>query len=211
MKICAITDIHGRHNLNTMRKIIVDAGLLLIAGDITNFGDGKAAEAILEEIQQVNNNVLAIPGNCDQYGVNDILQSHGINLHRESKVIENIAFYGVGGCSTTPFNTPQEYKESEIDDILSRFEKKDAQYHILVSHTPPAETILDRTFLGQHVGSRAIRMFIEQFQPDLVICGHIHEARGTDKIGNTIIINPGPFPKHYATINIGEDIHYELH
>ncbi len=41
------------------------------------------------------------------------------------------------------------------------------------------------------------------------ICGHIHEAKGIDKIGNTLIINPGAARDgHYATIEIDGEPHY---
>lgn len=41
-------------------------------------------------------------------------------------------------------------------------------------------------------GSKAIKKAIEEFKPDLMLCGHIHEAEGIeDKIGNTTVFNVG--------------------
>ena len=39
-------------------------------------------------------------------------------------------------------------------------------------------------------GQEAIEM-IEEHKPDINICGHIHEAQSIDKIGETIVMNPG--------------------
>jgi hypothetical protein len=49
-----------------------------------------------------------------------------------------------------------------------------------------------------HVGSRAIRQFIERHQPPLVLSGHIHESPRIscsyrDAIGRTVVVNPGQF------------------
>ena len=34
---------------------------------------------------------------------------------------------------------------------------------------------------------------IKEVNPLLVVCGHIHESAGNiDRVGNTILINPGP-------------------
>ena len=41
------------------------------------------------------------------------------------------------------------------------------------------------------VGSRAVRAVIEESQPLLGLFGHIHEAKGTARIGRTLCINPG--------------------
>jgi Icc-related predicted phosphoesterase len=75
---------------------------------------------------------------------------------------------------------------------------------VFLFHSPPYDTHLDRAALdGQmidhvpldvHVGSIAIKRFIEERQPLLTLHGHIHEsARLTGKwkqqIGNTIAIN----------------------
>jgi len=50
-------------------------------------------------------------------------------------------------------------------------------------------------FLGQpvfeHVGSKAVRKVLEEFQPKLGLHGHIHESAGTSRIGKTTCVNPG--------------------
>jgi hypothetical protein len=41
------------------------------------------------------------------------------------------------------------------------------------------------------VGSTAVRAAIEEAQPLLGLFGHIHESKGTARIGRTLCINPG--------------------
>ncbi|MEO1289117.1 MAG: hypothetical protein AAFV93_15240, partial [Chloroflexota bacterium] len=62
---------------------------------------------------------------------------------------------------------------------------------ILVTHQPPYGTKADSTWTGKHVGSHAIREFIELEQPLICFTGHIHEAVSIDTIGKTKIINSG--------------------
>jgi len=67
---------------------------------------------------------------------------------------------------------------------------------IYVIHAPPFNTKLDIITTGAHVGSKAIRQFIEKEQPLLTLHGHIHESpkmsgSWQDKIGKTICINVG--------------------
>jgi putative phosphoesterase len=212
MKIFAITDIHGRQHFseNVVQKMH-GADIIVIAGDITNFGGEKEAYDVLHGIQKINGNILAISGNCDYDGVNVTLNSYGINIHGTCKIVNKIVFCGLNGSNKTPLHTPQEYTEREIETSLNNFPKKNRVHaHVLLSHTPPLNTKVDKIFFGLHVGSKAVRTYIEKFQPHLVICGHIHEARGVDTIGKTLVINPGPFPKHYAVITCGDSITYEL-
>jgi len=59
----------------------------------------------------------------------------------------------------------------------------------MVSHLHAADTKAE--FSGIK-GSRGIRKAIEQFQPDLFLSGHIHEAEGlSEKIGKTKVISIG--------------------
>ncbi len=69
---------------------------------------------------------------------------------------------------------------------------------VYVLHSPPRGTGCDMIGAGAHVGSRAIRAFIEREQPPLVLSGHIHESPRVsssfrDAIGATAVVNPGQF------------------
>ena len=69
---------------------------------------------------------------------------------------------------------------------------------LFVLHSPPRGTRCDMVGAALHVGSRAIRAFIERHQPPLVLSGHIHESPRVsssyhDLIGRTMVVNPGQF------------------
>ncbi len=210
MNILAISDIHGRINYEKKTvDVLSSAELIVISGDITNFGGKREALAVLDTIRQFNSNILAVPGNCDQFEVIDLLKSEGISLHGEIKEFNGLTFFGIGGSGHTPFNTPQEYSDEEIEQILEKY-KRNGDIQVLVSHAPPINTKVDKTLMGVPAGSKLVRDFIEKNQPDLCLCGHIHEARNIDNIGKTILVNPGPFPKHYAWVKIIDKIQVEL-
>jgi Icc-related predicted phosphoesterase len=51
-----------------------------------------------------------------------------------------------------------------------------------------------------------VRRIAEEYRPHLLLCGHIHEARGEDTIGPTKVLNPGPFGNGgYIWIEAGRD------
>jgi len=78
---------------------------------------------------------------------------------------------------------------------------------VLITHQPAWGTNLDVAASGQHAGSRAIRAFIERAKPVLAVSAHIHESPGVDHIGQTVIVNPGPFRNgSYAYIELGDKI-----
>jgi len=57
---------------------------------------------------------------------------------------------------------------------------------------------------GQHVGSKRLNDLILEHSPALVQCGHIHEGAGVERIGRSVIFNPGPTMKgRYAIAEIG--------
>ena len=79
------------------------------------------------------------------------------------------------------------------------------RHTLLVCHTPPHGTATDVVGDGVHVGSPAVRAFIERVQPEVCLTGHIHEARATDVLGTTQIINPGALSGGgYARIRLAE-------
>jgi len=99
--------------------------------------------------------------------------------------------------------------EEELEELPTPRGPHSAVY---VMHSPPFGTSLDRLFDGRWIGSRAIRMFIENHQPYLTLHGHIHESSEIsgqywDRIGKTICINPGQSTEElYAVVFKLEDV-----
>jgi Icc-related predicted phosphoesterase len=75
---------------------------------------------------------------------------------------------------------------------------------VLISHSPPFNTSCDILWDGKHVGSKPLRRYIDRYQPIVVLSGHIHESPGTDTIGKTLVVNPGPFP-WYSEVTVNRD------
>jgi Icc-related predicted phosphoesterase len=104
------------------------------------------------------------------------------------------------GLRTVPVSE-QEKKYSTIKDDLERLtEKEDLAKAIFLFHTPPYKTkldlstlegkMIDHVPLDRHLGSIAVRRFIEARRPLLTLHGHVHESAKLshswrDRIGPT--------------------------
>jgi Icc-related predicted phosphoesterase len=193
MRIIGFGDIHM--NLGAVENIpgIRSADCIIITGDITNFGVREDAAAVLDRLHSINGNILGVAGNLDQPDVAVYLEERGISLHGTGRILEGLGIMGLGGSNYTPFQTPYEFSEQELASFLvSGFARLgEVRDFILVSHPPPLQTKADRLLNGNHVGSSAVRSFIEEKQPLLCLTGHIHESKGEDHIGRTLVLNPG--------------------
>lgn len=85
-------------------------------------------------------------------------------------------------------------------DLAELIQEKDLSRSIFLFHSPPYQTLLDRAALDGkmvdyapldvHIGSIAIKRFIEEKQPLLCLHGHVHEStrltgNWKEKIGRT--------------------------
>lgn len=193
MRIIAFGDIHDRaENIGEVGGLS-DADCVIITGDLTNFGGTGKAKKVIETVLRHNPNLYAQPGNMDLRQVGTYLDELGINLHSKGVIIQGVGFFGVGGSNYTPFNTPTEYAEEQIREFIQKGyeEVKQVTLKVLVSHAPPCNTSLDVVGGGHHAGSVSVREFIEEYQPQVCLTGHIHEAVGKDRIGDTLVFNPG--------------------
>jgi len=196
MKIVSFGDVHmATRNLARMGAVLRDTELVILSGDLTNFGGAADAHKVIDAVRQACPQVLAVPGNLDQREVFPFLEEQKIALHGKGLVIGGIGIFGCGGSNITPFGTPSEFTEDEIYDALQSGYQlvRDQRPLLMVCHTPPRETRCDRIIGGKAVGSTAARRLIEEVRPDVCISGHVHESPGIDTIGPTMILNPGPF------------------
>ena len=196
MNIVSFGDVHMA--VSPMAKIAVElatADLVILSGDLTNFGGCADVRRVLAAVRSYCPAVLALPGNLDRPEVVHFLHNEEIDLHGTHRRFENLEIFGCGGSNITPFHTPLEYQDEELGTLLAQAvaEVSEAPWRLMVCHTPPYATRLDRLTNGAPVGSQAVRQFIAQRQPHVCITGHIHESPGVDFIGRTKILNAGPF------------------
>jgi hypothetical protein len=190
----AFGDVHESTTLLTSIPGLREAEGVIITGDITNRGSRSAAEEVIEAVAGINPRVLAQPGNMDTDTVQAYLTERDIDIHlRVREIAPGVGLLGVGLSTPTPFGTPGEVSEETLAKWLDEtYEKVGAIDHLICAiHEPPHDSKLDQLGNGQHVGSPGVRQFIERVQPDVVLTGHIHESSGTDRIGNSVAINPG--------------------
>lgn len=210
MIILVGTDFHGDEE--TFRRFTVKAEetkaeVLLIGGDITHFGSIQAAKDLLLILTELRLPIFFVPGNCDPPSLVGVDIEGAVCIHGTHQTYGDVTFIGVGGSNFSPFGTPFEMSDEEIGEVLKRSVKRCllTPKCILVSHTPPKDTAADKLYSGKHVGSISVRRFIEEEKPSIVFCGHIHEAKGTDRIGETIVVNPGSARHGNCAITILND------
>jgi len=196
VEILGLVDIHWSAKRPLELPDLGGVDLVLIAGDLTHFQGSDVAETLLRSITNAGPRVLAICGNVDRPEIEGLLGRQGIGLDRQARIVEGIRFVGLsgglpfGGC---PYERTEEAFEMAAAEAWEAAEALPAaELTVFLSHQPPRDTACDLA-RGRHVGSQAIRECIEEHQPDLVLCGHIHEAIGCDRIGNSLIVNPGPW------------------
>lgn len=188
-----------RENLRSHRPDVFVA-----AGDLTNFGPVSYARELLRDLPVPT---LAVPGNCDPRDIVPLLGDLGVDLHGRRVNVADRTFVGIGGSNPTPFGTPFELSEEEIYGTLRGIMEPGA---ILVSHPPP-RGLVDTVRSGDHVGSTSVRRIVDEFAPPVVLCGHIHEARGVARHGPTTVVNPGAAREgHSALVDVTDEVRVRL-
>jgi len=168
----------------------IEADYYICAGDLVSWG--RHLDAMGEILKKRAGRVYVMPGNhesdrqiaefCGKFGLHDF---HGGHLQAGEFHVT-----GLGYSNPTPFDTPGEYSEEELEEKLHAFDGLKPM--ISVCHAPPWGTALDRISNLRHAGSKAVRSFLQREQPRFFFCGHIHEAAGvSEKLGETSAMNVG--------------------
>ena len=185
MRILAAADFHGsqyRLNLVLHHIEVEKPDLVVICGDLTQFGPGSVAATLLNQLPV---ETLAVHGNIDSSDVPQAIDtSRATNIHLKRVVSHAVPFIGI--CGTLP----DSLADLGISDGSTEQPLKTALTDtcVLVTHVPPYK-LQDRIFLGTHGGSKALRALVDAASPRLVLCGHIHEDPGVTVLGKTTVVN----------------------
>jgi Icc-related predicted phosphoesterase len=190
VRIFAAGDFHGDKSVaRRLAQQAVDekADIIILNGDIV---EDESPEGIMHYFARIGKPIFLVPGNHDWFATDFLAaQYNATNLHGKSIKQENIGIFGCGGTNAG-INM---LTEEEIYDTVKKTDVKikEAKKKLLVTHVHPSGTLME-SFSEFVRGSLGLRKAIETTKPDIVLCGHVHEAEGIEeKLGNTLVINVG--------------------
>jgi Icc-related predicted phosphoesterase len=193
---CFISDIHENFDID-----INPCDFLVCSGDLTYRGSLEELTKAVEYLaKQPAKNIIVIAGNHD-YTLDSQHRGYNANIDAEfiklisridymhylehiPKNIDGINFFG------SPY-TPEfcKWGFAYNDTLTDLWEQVPENTDILVTHGPPYG-ILDQTRNGnRNVGSHSLKHELTRIKPKVHCFGHIHEARGTIEMDDTIYVN----------------------
>jgi Icc-related predicted phosphoesterase len=235
LRIAAIGDLHVQEDsVAPYRELFAEvsnhADVLLLCGDLTNFGKTTEAEILAEDIKSCSIPVLGVLGNHDyECGqpekVVEILRGAGmIVLDEQAHEIDGVGFAGVKGFmggygrgELAPFGEP--IAKLFVDEAMNEARKLENQLRTLrtersvavLHYSPIVDTIQgEPEAIFQYLGSQRLVDPIDRFDHvKAVVHGHAHHGtyEGRTPLGKPVynvaqfVVKP-KFGRPYALIEV---------
>jgi uncharacterized protein len=191
VRILAFSDLH--RDLEQGARLVemsAEADVVIGAGDFASVHEGL--EETIDALATIETPTVLVPGNNETVGaLREAAAGWGAAtvLHGEGTTIEGVDFFGLGaGIPVTPWEWSFDLDEEAAAEMLAPCPPG----AVMVLHSPPRDHC-DSAGDGSHFGSPALLQAIEEKQPRLAVCGHIHESWGCEsEIGQTPVRNLGP-------------------
>ena len=202
MRVAAIGDLHVQEDSvapyrEMFAEISASADVLVLCGDLTNFGRTREAEILAEDIKSCSIPVLGVLGNHDyECGqpekVCEILHSAGMKVLDEQAVeIDGVGFAGVKGFmggygrgELAPFGEP--IAKAFVDEVMNEARKLENQLRTLrtersvaILHYSPIEQTIEGEppSIFQYLGSQRLCEQVDRFDHvKAVVHGHAHHG-----------------------------------
>ena len=202
LRVAAIGDLHVMEDsVAPYRELFAEIGnaadVLVLCGDLTNFGKTSEAEILAEDIRACSIPVVGVLGNHDyECGqpeeVARILHEAGMTVLDEQAVeIEGVGFAGVKGFiggygrgELAPFGEP--ILKAVVDEVLNESRKLENQLRTLrtersvavLHYSPTIETLAgEPQEIFQYLGSQRLCEPIDRFDHvKAVVHGHAHHG-----------------------------------
>jgi uncharacterized protein len=184
VRLLAFSDLH--RDLEQARRLVeisADADVVAGVGDFVSVHDGL--EETVEALRPIEKPTVLVPGNNEtEEALREVAGGWATVLHGEGAEIDGVQFFGLGaGVPVTPWDWSFDLTEEEAAAKLAGC----PQGAVLLSHSPP------KGHVDKGLGSEAVLRAVEEKQPRLVLCGHIHELWGQEsRAGDIRVLNLGP-------------------
>ena len=235
LRVAAIGDLHVQENDTApYRELFTEisgiADVLVLCGDLTNFGKTSEANILADDIKSCSIPVLGVLGNHDyECGqpehVTEILRDAGMTVLDEQAVeIEGVGFAGVKGFmggygrgELAPFGEP--IAKAFVDEVMNESRKLENQLRTLrtersvaVLHYSPIEGTIEGEppAIFQYLGSQRLCDPIDRFDHvKAVVHGHAHHGRyegrtprGTPVYNVAQFVLKPTFGKQYVVLEV---------
>ena len=235
LRVAAIGDLHVMEDsVAPYRELFAEisnaADVLVLCGDLTNFGKTKEAEILAEDIRSCTIPVVGVLGNHDyECGqpekVASILHEAGMTVLDEQAIeIDGVGFAGVKGFmggygrgELAPFGEP--IAKAFVDEVLNESRKLENQLRTLrtersvavLHYSPVPDTLAGEPEpIYQYLGSQRLCEPIDRFDHvKAVVHGHAHHGsyEGRTPLGRPVynvaqfVLKP-LFGKPYVVLEI---------
>lgn len=233
MKVLVLGDPHGKLPKN-LDKIVKKnkVELVVCVGEIPNVPFKKLKSEtenkyeirfqkhyreILKKLDRLNLPVFLLKGNEMAKGSVKLIRKFKNLKYKKTGKIEfneiNFILFDMiwedYSKNASSFTKKQMRSNSSREKRLNKLLKENPD-SILITHAPPYGYVDEAknsftNFKKKHVGSKIILKAIKKNKLKLVLCGHIHEAKGKAKLGKAEVYNLGSHGD-YAVFDIGEKI-----
>ncbi|HVM37856.1 MAG TPA: metallophosphoesterase [Sphingomicrobium sp.] len=202
MRVAAIGDLHvTEESVSPYRELFTDiareADVLVLCGDLTNFGKTHEAEILAEDLRACSIPVLGVLGNhdfeCGQPDrVAEILHQAGMTILDEQAVeIDGVGFAGVKGFiggfgrgELAPFGEPEvkafvDIAVNEARKLENGLRSLRTERSVAVLHYSPVSDTLEGEPIEiyQYLGSARLADAIDRFDHvKAVVHGHAHHG-----------------------------------
>jgi Icc-related predicted phosphoesterase len=201
MRIAAVADLHySPQNYDKIREQMLrvrdDADLLVIAGDLTNFGRVAEMDSLLTMLVRLRVPIVAVLGNHDfESGQQDeltrLMSAEGIKvLDGSGYERDGVGFAGTKGFPggfgrgmLTAFGEPEvkAFVQTSIDEAL-KLERAMAQLRterrvVVVHYSPIGDTVKGEPLeIYPFLGNSRLAEVVDRHGADLVLHGHAHHG-----------------------------------
>ena len=235
LRVAAIGDLHVREDSvapyrEMFAEVATKADVLVLCGDLTNFGKTREAEILADDIKSCAIPVLGVLGNHDyECGqpekVCEILHAAGMKVLDEQAVeVGGVGFAGVKGFlggfgrgELAPFGEP--IVKAFVDEAMNEARKLENQLRTLrtdrsvaVLHYSPIEETIEGEppAIFQYLGSQRLCEPIDRFDHvKAVVHGHAHHGtyegrtpRGTPVYNVAQFVVKPLFGRPYAMLEV---------
>jgi Icc-related predicted phosphoesterase len=219
VRIAAAGDVHASEATRSriadaFAAVEHEADLVLLAGDLTTYGELEQAEVLADAVRDLRVPVAAVLGNHDLHSehgeeISSILSSAGVHLLDRQAIVLELGDQEIGVVGTKGFVGG--FSDSQLPDfgepLLRRVyaettDEVDAIRHglqeiahcpiriVLLHYAPTSDTLHgEPEGIWTYLGSDRLATPIAEYRPDVVLHGHAHSGSFEGAIGGVPVYN----------------------